>query len=120
MAILLEKRSYLMNPYCPAHRRYELQHHFYPPDVYRLRQIEFEVPKINPTELKAIKGMEIINAMPLEFKKRNRGKFIAITYTGKILLLSESLISLNEGLSKIEIDENYYIDKIGYKTITKI
>jgi len=65
-------------------------------------------------------GKDVIENLPSEFKKQNYGKFVAVTLSGKILLCEDTLDELNEELNNIDLDENYYVTKIGFKTITEI
>lgn len=65
-------------------------------------------------------GKDVIENLPSEFKKQNYGRFVAATLSGKILSCKDTLDELNEELNNIDLDENYYVTKIGFKTITEI
>ena len=119
MSVLLGTRSHLFDPYCPLYRSLATPiDHRYPIDVWSLQRVESE--ELDVVELKANLGREIVSALPDHFKKRNHGRFVAVTFTAKILAVSDTLLDLNEELSKKRLKENYYIERIGYSTITQI
>jgi len=65
-------------------------------------------------------GEKLIDNLPSDFKSKNMGKFIAITYDGKILAVCDSLLELNEELCCIKPNENYYLARIGHSSICKL
>ncbi|MFA5364232.1 MAG: hypothetical protein WC325_03515 [Candidatus Bathyarchaeia archaeon] len=71
-------------------------------------------------ELKVELGEQIISELPTDFKLRNNGKFTAITFTGKILVVKDTLEELNKQLAKMDLAENYYIKKLGFETIAQL
>ena len=71
-------------------------------------------------EVKPKMGEQLIEQLPVDFKQRNLGKFIAITFEGQIVAVKESLESLNEYLAHNEPTEDYYLARIGYNSIAQI
>ena len=65
-------------------------------------------------------GMYIVSNLSLEFKVKNYGQFVAVTFTGEILTVCDTLKALNEKIAKKGLKENYYIARIGYRTIAQI
>ena len=65
-------------------------------------------------------GEKLINNLPSDFKDKNKGKFIAITYGNEILAVRDSLLELNEELCRIKPDRNYYLARIGHSSICKL
>lgn len=76
--------------------------------------------EITDIELRASLGREIISELPMDFKTKNYGKFIAITFSRHILAVCDTLQQLNRELAKTSLKENYYIEKIGFRTIAQI
>lgn len=114
MAVILKKRSY-----CPSHKFPEMRgYHKYDLDFWKCLSSEGAEPNI--IELKADLGRQIVSNLPFEFKVKNHGQFIAVTFTGKILTVCDTLKALNEEIAKKELKENYYIGRIGYRTIAQI
>jgi len=65
-------------------------------------------------------GEKVVNALPKRFLRRNHGKYLAITYSGKRLALEDTLGELNEHLAREMPDENYYVCRIGYPSLSRI
>lgn len=78
------------------------------------------VEEPNTFELKADLGRQIISNLSTDFKLKNNGKFTAVTFTSKILAVCNTLEELNRKLAKIDLTENYYIERIGFKTIAQV
>jgi len=113
MAVVLEKTSY-----CPSHKFLGMQgYHKYDLDFWKCLS---EGAEPNIIELKADLGRQIVSDLPFEFKVKNHGQFVAVTFTGKILTVCDTLKALNEEIAKKELKENYYIGRIGYSTIAQI
>ena len=74
----------------------------------------------NEVTIKAERGALMVSQLPDNFKAINSGKFIAMTFSGKILAIRENLKDLNEQLAKIDVMENYYIERIGFGIMTQI
>lgn len=129
MALVLEKRNQLCArvPYCAPYRSYPKFPHNIgltatPVDIYnsfiRVSYSELEEP--NSVELRANLGRRIVLSLSKKFIETNKGRFLAITYTGRILAVTDTLQELNEEIALKELKENYYIERIGHKTITHI
>ena len=75
-----------------------------------------------PTDvvLKAQIGRQIVSRFPESFLEENRGRFVAVTFKGKFLTVSDTLHDLIEELSTLDLKEDYYIERIGYKSIAQI
>ena len=71
-------------------------------------------------QAEVIQGEELVGGLSSRFLKRNHGKYMAITYGGKILALERTLEKLNGRLSKIEIKENYYLCRIGFSSLGRV
>jgi len=80
--------------------------------------VDYEEP--SAVELRATFGRQIVSKLPTEFRSENNGRFIAITFTGKVLAVCDTLESLNKEIAKKTLKENYYIERIGYSTIAQI
>jgi len=65
-------------------------------------------------------GKSLVADIPLEFKVQNIGRFIAINYNGSIVAKSDTLEGLHNEIDKKGIENDCYIDRIGYNTIAKI
>jgi len=72
------------------------------------------------TELRATLGRQIVANLPAKFKAENNGRFIAVTFTGTVLAVCDTLEALNQELAKKHLKENYYLERLGYSTITRI
>jgi hypothetical protein len=80
--------------------------------------INYDVP--SAIELRATLGRQIVSKLPAHFRSENNGRFIAVTFTGEVLAVCNTLESLNKEIAKKNPKENYYIERIGYRTITQI
>jgi len=114
MALILEKRSHCsfgeerISPFCS---KYDL-------DLWKSLLVDYE--ELSVVELKANMGRQIVSKLPVRFRKENRGRFIAVTFTGKVLVVSDTLEALNKEIAKKNMKENYYIERIGYESIAQI
>ena len=72
------------------------------------------------TEMMAKKGKQIISNLPTKFQSDNYGKFVAVTFTGKILVICDSLEELYREIAKKNLKENCYIERIGHNVIAQI
>ena len=112
MALLLEKG------YCP-YRSYETQiYNKYDRVLWKCFMGEWEEP--SAVELKADLGRQIVSNLPFEFLSKNHGRFVAVTFTRKILAVCDTLEALNRKIAEKDMKENYYIARIGYATIAQI
>jgi len=80
--------------------------------------VDYEEP--NVVEARATLGRQIISNLPMRFREENNGRFIAVTYTGKVLAVCNTLEALNKEIAKMHLKENYYIERLGYSTIAQI
>lgn len=87
-------------------------------DLWRPLLVDFEEPNI--VELRAAMGRQIISALPARFRSENNGRFIAVTFTGKILAVCNTLEALNKEIASKHLKENYYIERLGHNTIAQI
>jgi hypothetical protein len=85
---------------------------------WKSQLVNFEEP--NAVELRSTLGREIVSNLPRSFKKENNGRFVAVTYTSKVLAVCDSLDALHTKLAKINPNENYYIARLGYSTVAQI
>jgi hypothetical protein len=95
----------------PVYGKYDLS-------SWRLNSAGYEEPNI--IELRAALGRQIISELPAKFRSENKGRFVAITFTRKVLAICETLEDLNKEIAKKKLRENYYIERIGYTSITQI
>lgn len=101
-----------LNRFCDE--EYFFEHYF-------IKHCKVEAPSLQENLDREIElGEKLISHLPAEFKSKNRGKFIAITYDNKILAVCDSLAILNEELCRIDPHQNYYIARIGYDSIARI
>ena len=52
--------------------------------------------------------------------KPSKDKGLGITLSGNVLTIKNTLIELNDYLNTVDLKENYYVERIGYKSITTI
>lgn len=71
-------------------------------------------------EVKVAEGKEIISNLSDQFKTKNNGRFIAVTFTRKVLAVCDTLEALNREVAKKGLTENYYIGRLGYDEIAQI
>jgi len=79
---------------------------------------DFEEPDI--VELRAVMGRQIISALSARLKSDNNGRFIAVTFTRRVLAICDTLEALNREIAGMHLKENYYIERFGYSTIAQI
>jgi hypothetical protein len=80
-----------------------------------------DIEEISDVDLRATLGRQIVSKLlSPEAKSKYKGRFIAVTYTGKILAICDTLEVLNQRITKMHLEENYYIERVGYSTITQI
>lgn len=114
MALTLEKTSY-----CPSYRFHGHKiYHKYNPRLWKCLPDVSAEPTV--VELKAELGRKIVANLPFDFKSRNHGRFVAVTFSGKTLTVCNTLETLNKEISKMKMNENYYIARIGYNTIAQL
>ena len=113
MTFLIEKPIH-----CSAHHFYGIPNHFNYGTC--CRNILEEIDEPSAIDLKADLGKEIISNLSSTFKLENNGRYVAITFTGKILTTTDSLEALNKSIAKMDLKENYYIDRIGYDNIAQL
>ena len=115
--LILEKKAR-----CPCSGFYERKilssYSKYDLGLRRLLLGEYEEP--TGVELRATLGRQIVSNLPTRFRKENNGRFIAVTYTGKVLAVCNTLEALNKEVGEKHIKENYYIERFGHSTITQI
>ena len=78
------------------------------------------IKKLTDADKRVVIGKTLIDNMSAKFLKKNQGKFVAITLHGVILNIQDTLQELNEKLGKLELKENFYIEKIGSDVMTTI
>jgi hypothetical protein len=89
-------------------------------DSYLRKSLLGNYEQPSTVELRAVLGRQIVSELPKGFKSKNYGRFVAVTFTGKVLAVCDTLESLNNEIVKKNLKENYYIERIGYRTITQI
>ena len=80
-------------------------------------EYEYEEPDV---EMRARLGRQIVSNLPIRFRENNKGRFIAVTFRGQVLSVCDTLESLNRELAGRKIEENYYIERIGYTAIAQV
>ena len=114
MHLILEKVGY-----CSSNRFYGiLGYRKYDPDLRKCLVTETE--DLDAVELRANLGRQIVSNLAFKFVLENRGRFVAVTFTGKTLAVCDTLVALNKEIAKKDLKENYYIARIGYSTIAQI
>jgi len=114
MTPILEKVGY-----CPSHRFYGiLDYHKYAPNLWKCLVTESE--GLDAVKLRANLGRQVVSNLPFEFISENHGRFVAVTFTGKILTVCDTLTALSKEIAKLDMTENYYVARIGYRTIAQI
>ena len=79
---------------------------------------DYEEP--NVVEVRATLGRQIVSYLPAQFRKENNGRFVAVTFTGRVLAVCNTLGSLNKEIAEKNLKENYYIERLGYSEIAQI
>lgn len=82
-----------------------------------LQEEETEEPNV---EMKARMGRQIVATLPAKFKSDNQGRYVAVTFSNKVLAVCDTLEALNRELANQDLKENYYIKRIGYLAITQV
>ena len=108
---------------CCAHHKGLLRNSFpicgkYDFGLWKSKLVSYEEPNI--IELRASLGRQIVSELPAKFRTQNNGRFIAITFDHKIIAVCGTLEALNSEIAKKIIKENYYMERIGHRTITQI
>ena len=84
------------------------------------KSLSEDLEEPSAVDLRAILGRQIVSKLPTRFRSENNGRFIAVTYTGKVLAICDTLESLNKEIAKKNLKENYYIERLGHSTIAQI
>ena len=79
-----------------------------------------DIEELNDVDLRAILGRQIVSKLPNRFRIENNGRFIAVTYTNKVLAVCDTLEALNKEIAGKNLKENYYIERIGHSAIAQI
>jgi len=106
-------------PCCRFYESVEMLENRWNPDfkLWHMLQAGYEETAV---EMKAKLGRQIVSNLPAQFRADNRGRFVAVTFTGKKLAVCDTLEALNKEIAEKKIKENYYIERIGYDIITQI
>ena len=88
-------------------------------DAY-LRKSLLDSYEESSVELRATLGRQIVSKLPSQFSAENNGRFIAVTYTGRVIAVCNTLEALNKKVAEKHVKENYYIERLGYSTIAQI
>lgn len=78
------------------------------------------IEELNDVDLRAILGRQIVSKLRNRFRIQNNGRFIAVTYTNKVLAVCDTLEALNKEIAGKNLKENYYIERLGYSAIAQI
>jgi hypothetical protein len=78
-----------------------------------------ELIRRNP-KMSEIIGRSLISSLPVDFKIQHRGQFVAIKYNGEIVAESDTLEQLHEQINRQGIEDDCYIERIGYSYIAKV
>ena len=62
---------------------------------------------------------QAIENLDADFKKANKGKFIVMSYSGKVLALGNTMEEIAVVLKERNIHENAHIERLGYKYVAK-
>jgi len=84
------------------------------------RPLSVNVDEPNAVEFRAMLGRTIVSTLKKQFRIENNGKFVAVTYTGKVLAVCSSLEELNPKIAGMHLKENYYVERLGHSTIAQI
>ncbi|MHB8702274.1 MAG: hypothetical protein ACYC7D_14825 [Nitrososphaerales archaeon] len=71
-------------------------------------------------ETKAKLGEQILSNLPVEFQDKNVGRYIAVTFSGDIIAVADTIHDLNRSLLGKVKTENYFLARLGHKTLTEI
>jgi hypothetical protein len=86
--------------------------------VRKSQLVGFEQP--SSIQLRANLGRQIISRLPTSYKVKNKGRFIAVTFTGRIIAVNDTLEVLNKNVARMGLKENYYIARLGFDEIAQI
>jgi hypothetical protein len=89
-------------------------------DTSLWRSFSTGLDELSITELRASLGKQIVSELPEDVKAKNQGRYIAVTFSRKVLAICDNMYSLNLELAKKAPKENYYIARIGHRTIAQI
>jgi hypothetical protein len=106
--------------HCPCFGLYEKKLVSNKYDFGLWRSLSKDIEELNDVDLRAIQGRQIVSKLPNRFRRENNGRFIAVTYTNKVLVVCDTLEALNKEIAKKNPKENYYIERLGYSTIAQI
>ena len=84
------------------------------------RPLLADIEEPSAVELRASLGRQIVSKLPLQFRLENDGRFIAVTFTGKVLTVCDTLEALNKEIAEMHLKENYYIERFGHRIIAQI
>jgi len=84
------------------------------------RSLSKEIEELSAVDLRAILGRQIVSKLSTQYRLENNGRFIAVTYTSKVLAVCNTLESLNKEIAGMHLKENYYIERLGHNTIAQI
>jgi hypothetical protein len=85
-----------------------------------VRSLLVDSEEPNAVELRAILGRQMVSKLPTRFSAENKNRFVAVTYTGKVLAVCNTLEALNKEIAGKHLKENYYIERLGHSTIAQI
>lgn len=85
----------------------------------REENIPKDVIHRNP-EIAGIIGKALVSRLSEKFRMDNRGRFIAINYSGQIMAISDTLEGLNKELVSKGVEEDCYTERLGYDVITTL
>jgi hypothetical protein len=91
-----------------------------PSKIARVSELELSNRLLVAAESKAKLGRQIVSNFPVKFRSENKGRFIAVTFTGVVLAVCDTLEGLNKEIVKRNVKENYYIERIGYHEVAQI
>jgi hypothetical protein len=89
------------------------------PVLAKMMSLDYEYEE-SDVEMRARLGRQIVSNLPIQFRENNKGRFIAVTFRGRVLSVCDTLESLNRELAGRKIEENYYIERIGYTAIAQV
>ncbi|GAF75600.1 unnamed protein product [marine sediment metagenome] len=125
MSLLLEKKKFLTEdtyPLCALISpiaTFQDFHHWSEPLVCKYI-IGDGSESISNKQIRIQLGKQIVASLPIKTLKENFGKFIAVSFSGKIITINESFQELNKEIISQGLTENFYVTRIGHESLTNI
>lgn len=125
MSLIFEKKKFLAEdsfPLCALTAPitiFQDFHHWYEPLVCKYI-IGESIESISNKQLRITLGKKIVASLSKKTLDENFGKFIAVSFSGKIITINESFQELNKEIISQDLNENFYVTRIGYESLSTI